>query len=172
MNLNSLLLPACALLATGGLLAQEIVFDADFDASSGVTTSVSANASVTNLNSGSSIGSWNLPGSAPGAIISDGGSNNAFVFDKVTSGSSTNSAEAILDRSIALRSETLTVEMDFYAVRQANGQSVVFSLDDASGNKAYEFVFRMNNTKSIYTCLLYTSPSPRDLSTSRMPSSA
>ena len=25
---------------------------------------------------------------------------------------------------------------------------------------------------SIYTCLLYTSPSPRDLSTSRMPSSA
>ena len=26
--------------------------------------------------------------------------------------------------------------------------------------------------KSIYTCLLYTSPSPRDLSTSRMPSSA
>ena len=26
--------------------------------------------------------------------------------------------------------------------------------------------------KSIYICLLYTSPSPRDLSTSRMPSSA
>ena len=26
--------------------------------------------------------------------------------------------------------------------------------------------------KEIYTCLLYTSPSPRDLSTSRMPSSA
>ena len=25
---------------------------------------------------------------------------------------------------------------------------------------------------SVYTCLLYTSPSPRDLSTSRMPSSA
>ena len=28
------------------------------------------------------------------------------------------------------------------------------------------------NTASITTCLLYTSPSPRDLSTSRMPSSA
>ena len=26
--------------------------------------------------------------------------------------------------------------------------------------------------RQIYTCLLYTSPSPRDLSTSRMPSSA
>ena len=31
-----------------------------------------------------------------------------------------------------------------------------------------------NNTSGVlsYTCLLYTSPSPRDLSTSRMPSSA
>ena len=28
------------------------------------------------------------------------------------------------------------------------------------------------HTKEFYTCLLYTSPSPRDLSTSRMPSSA
>eukprot|EP00829_Urostomides_striatus_P003870 TRINITY_DN14218_c0_g1_i1.p1 TRINITY_DN14218_c0_g1~~TRINITY_DN14218_c0_g1_i1.p1 ORF type:complete len:150 (-),score=67.96 TRINITY_DN14218_c0_g1_i1:10-417(-) len=28
------------------------------------------------------------------------------------------------------------------------------------------------NGKGLYTCLLYTSPSPRDLSTSRMPSSA
>ena len=29
-----------------------------------------------------------------------------------------------------------------------------------------------NNIKLILACLLYTSPSPRDLSTSRMPSSA
>ena len=28
------------------------------------------------------------------------------------------------------------------------------------------------NNATFYTCLLYTSPSPRDLSTSRMPSSA
>ena len=38
--------------------------------------------------------------------------------------------------------------------------------------------FRLNRevpgagTATLYTCLLYTSPSPRDLSTSRMPSSA
>ena len=31
---------------------------------------------------------------------------------------------------------------------------------------------RFSNTKLDYDCLLYTSPSPRDLSTSRMPSSA
>ena len=40
-------------------------------------------------------------------------------------------------------------------------------------------IYMLNNLKSLivnnhfsYTCLLYTSPSPRDLSTSRMPSSA
>ena len=37
------------------------------------------------------------------------------------------------------------------------------------------FTFRTDSNKYFYpasTCLLYTSPSPRDLSTSRMPSSA
>ena len=37
---------------------------------------------------------------------------------------------------------------------------------------ADEIVFASNVTGAINTCLLYTSPSPRDLSTSRMPSSA
>ena len=32
--------------------------------------------------------------------------------------------------------------------------------------------YPLNVLKTGYTCLLYTSPSPRDLSTSRMPSSA
>ena len=32
--------------------------------------------------------------------------------------------------------------------------------------------YRTNNNVNSYSCLLYTSPSPRDLSTSRMPSSA
>ena len=42
-------------------------------------------------------------------------------------------------------------------------------------NVEYDFV-DISNIKNVdkipYTCLLYTSPSPRDLSTSRMPSSA
>eukprot|EP00829_Urostomides_striatus_P014706 TRINITY_DN4430_c0_g1_i2.p1 TRINITY_DN4430_c0_g1~~TRINITY_DN4430_c0_g1_i2.p1 ORF type:complete len:248 (+),score=85.52 TRINITY_DN4430_c0_g1_i2:43-786(+) len=37
---------------------------------------------------------------------------------------------------------------------------------------SHEGLFRVNNTAQYGTCLLYTSPSPRDLSTSRMPSSA
>ena len=32
--------------------------------------------------------------------------------------------------------------------------------------------YSVNNTMLIYICLLYTSPSPRDISGSRMPSSA
>ena len=36
-------------------------------------------------------------------------------------------------------------------------------------NKSVDVIIR---TEVIETCLLYTSPSPRDLSTSRMPSSA
>ena len=35
-------------------------------------------------------------------------------------------------------------------------------------NPAYE----LKHLRMLYLCLLYTSPSPRDLSTSRMPSSA
>ena len=35
-----------------------------------------------------------------------------------------------------------------------------------------KYSFLMNEDAGIYDCLLYTSPSPRDLSTSRMPSSA
>ena len=35
-----------------------------------------------------------------------------------------------------------------------------------------EFKNGINASKEQYGCLLYTSPSPRDLSTSRMPSSA
>ena len=49
-------------------------------------------------------------------------------------------------------------------------------ISDNPDNGAYFFdcddVFVANNTVSSNNCLLYTSPSPRDLSTSRMPSSA
>ena len=36
----------------------------------------------------------------------------------------------------------------------------------------YREELRFEDPESLYGCLLYTSPSPRDLSTSRMPSSA
>ena len=49
-------------------------------------------------------------------------------------------------------------------------------LEWSSSMHAYAFkdpvFFAMNTIEQNYHCLLYTSPSPRDLSTSRMPSSA
>ena len=54
----------------------------------------------------------------------------------------------------------------------------VHSADDAISQRTYEYLKRINeyideeNYERAQNCLLYTSPSPRDLSTSRMPSSA
>ena len=48
--------------------------------------------------------------------------------------------------------------------------------DRCAGGKMGQFLLtemsRMGVKRNVITCLLYTSPSPRDLSTSRMPSSA
>ena len=38
--------------------------------------------------------------------------------------------------------------------------------------KSLQFIYTGRTTAEYHTCLLYTSPSPRDLSTPRMPSSA
>ncbi|MBK1855364.1 discoidin domain-containing protein [Verrucomicrobiaceae bacterium 5K15] len=127
--------------------AQTTVFEADFDAATAISGSVSANATASNLDAGTAIGSWQVS-SAPGAIIATSGhTNNAFVFDRATSGQTNNAVTAQFSESIDLSAKSLTMEMDVYAVRQANNQAVLFSLDDASGNQAYEFTFQMNNTK-------------------------
>ena len=79
---------------------------------------------------------------------------------------------------------------------RANFESLLYQIKRASGEQtsvdtnltsafAVGTGVRVNNTQKVYTqgslintdnaldiCLLYTSPSPRDLSTSRMPSSA
>ena len=59
------------------------------------------------------------------------------------------------------------------------GIGTVIQVDDSSGTARdisdditnYDINIAQN-TIDVTTCLLYTSPSPRDLSTSRMPSSA
>ena len=42
----------------------------------------------------------------------------------------------------------------------------------ATGARARELPFAKSDGKRVWTCLLYTSPSPRDATLSRMPSSA
>ncbi|MDQ8190019.1 glycosyl hydrolase [Roseibacillus persicicus] len=139
------------LIMGSGAEAQTVVFEADFDASTAVSGTVTANASAANLDVGTQIGSWEAGVSAPGAVISDGAGNHAFVFDKATSGLASNSVGADFVRRVDLYRETLSLELELYAVRQANNQAVVFSLDDASGNQAFEFVFQMNNNKKFFT---------------------
>ena len=46
------------------------------------------------------------------------------------------------------------------------------SLNELPAGANVPFVHSHKENEEIYGCLLYTSPSPRDLSTSRMPSSA
>ena len=54
-----------------------VVFAADFDASTAISGSVTANTTAANLNAGTAVGSWSLPDVEPDAIISDGGTNHA-----------------------------------------------------------------------------------------------
>lgn len=137
---------------SGAVDLSEVVFAADFDASTAISGSVSANASEANLNAGTAVGSWALPDVNPGALISDGGSNNALMFDRVTSGSISNTVNAVFSRGVDLAGgEALVLEMDLYAARQANGQRIYFMLEDAAGNRAYECSFRMNNNKDFFT---------------------
>ena len=52
-------------------------------------------------------------------------------------------------------------------------ESIIVWINDADFMRLYDWpVIKSHKICIIYPCLLYTSPSPRDLSTSRMPSSA
>ena len=48
----------------------------------------------------------------------------------------------------------------------------VISLDEIKGEKGTLIMFICNHCPYVKACLLYTSPSPRDVEESRMPSSA
>ena len=48
----------------------------------------------------------------------------------------------------------------------------LISLNDVMGEKATLIMFICNHCPYVKACLLYTSPSPRDATLSRMPSSA
>ena len=92
-------------------------------------------------------------------------------FEVVGSSNSVDIAKIIrnnLNRSgqfNALSTEALiTNQIDFNFWQEHKKDAVVFGKIEQVSSKVYNVY--------IYICLLYTSPSPRDLSTSRMPSSA
>ena len=59
------------------------------------------------------------------------------------------------------------IYIDGSLVNKEFNKKILLELDDKNG-----ILCEDNNVHGVLTCLLYTSPSPRDLSTSRMPSSA
>ena len=61
--------------------------------------------------------------------------------------------------------------------REINGKRLTYLDSGATSQKPNSVINEMTNVytnmnANVHSCLLYTSPSPRDLSTSRMPSSA
>ena len=72
-------------------------------------------------------------------------------------------------KSNALNSKSENFEAVSIALRHL--LEAMTALKDVESPEDREPLFEKSLT-SIYFCLLYTSPSPRDLSTSRMPSSA
>ena len=70
-----------------------------------------------------------------------------------------------------LLDRVMNVKLDYFF----NPRSVaIIGASRTPGKVGYEIVRTLKTfyKGKIYPCLLYTSPSPRDLSTSRMPSSA
>ena len=65
-------------------------------------------------------------------------------------------------------------ESQYVQLPLSKGDALFFSpaIFHAAGSNVSSNIHRMANLLQVSSCLLYTSPSPRDLSTSRMPSSA
>ena len=59
-----------------------------------------------------------------------------------------------------------------YSSTQVSTNQVIVYLNDLDENTKNELSKKLVELPGVSSCLLYTSPSPRDLSTSRMPSSA
>ena len=89
------------------------------------------------------------------------------------------------DKEGFLRSDTTLIQTIGRAARHIRGKAILYAdkvtgsmqraIDETDRRRSVQEAFNKKNKitpKSINTCLLYTSPSPRDKRQSRMPSSA
>ena len=132
------------------------------------TFKTSANLSVTGrtFNSGTGIWSPNTTFSGSGVQIDGSGiygvRGNNLQWKAITSASDSSLRGAI----VAGNNESVVIDKEGLTISEAGGTSVVsFHADNTTTGSS-------NYLARLYTCLLYTSPSPRDVEESRMPSSA
>ena len=67
--------------------------------------------------------------------------------------------------SLGIREQIIFPEIDYNSIDRIRGLQIIIVTTAKNDKEGHRFLQLMG-------CLLYTSPSPRDLSTSRMPSSA
>ena len=84
---------------------------------------------------------------------------------------------AALEEGLVYQQEEMIIDVDKFRndLAQAHQQAISLSIEAAyitADNIEQILSKAAQSARSVSTCLLYTSPSPRDLSTSRMPSSA
>ena len=77
-----------------------------------------------------------------------------------------------LRSTLRLTNTSITIGMSTGASSTASVYISNFGILRTSNSHFGSFGLSLQGTYGIFNCLLYTSPSPRDLSTSRMPSSA
>lgn len=133
------LIPWAILIFGLPLLAQEVAFDADFDAA---TTEDPT--SVTNLNAGSAIGSWSdVPTSANSIGIFDSSGDKGFLLDRASADFEIN---AQLANAVEVGSDT---EVSFsYGIRRAGSQSKDLTVTgyDLFGAASFQIVLTAINT--------------------------
>ena len=114
------------------------------------------------------IASSDRPAMAAGSVASDKEAGNEFIDESLKSGKDLeNESDNLFADSVAIRSSKRTLGTKSAAASKApiaSEPNMPFDMPSKSAPRQASMQAK--------NCLLYTSPSPRDLSTSRMPSSA
>lgn len=148
----TVLAAACAALSlgSGAAVASPItIFHADFEGSTAIdsNTGLTPNATVANLNAGTSVGSWALTNNTPGFVISNAtGTDKAFAFDHGTGDvTSDDEATALFTQTVNIGTgDTMSFEFDIFAARSGGtNRRVAIRLRDDQGTVAYEINFRV-----------------------------
>ena len=132
----------------------------------GVTASGTSNLTT------ATIGTADINGGAVDGTIVGANSSAAGTFTTMTTASAAITGGSISGTSIDLSGQTLTLTADSVSGNSVHGGTISDFASTGIDDNADQTVLTLGADESASFCLLYTSPSPRDRSLSRMPSSA